>query len=166
MRATHAQKLAAARVFARHGTQQEAADAAGVSRQAVARWQKKPSFVEMVAGLTKPIAPVVPLEVAPRAEPPSRTLAPDWRQASATELAAGVPIAVRCVIGALDSDDPPTKAQLDTARWVIERMGIVAPEEVPAEEITTSDEMADALASECGVRLLELALERARGLAS
>ena len=161
MASTHAQKLEAARSIARGATQLEASRKAKVSRACVAKWVRAPWFIEMVAAYRAPpaTAQIVKLEVAP----PSTVYSPaslpaDWRQASAVQLAAGVPSAVRCIIGALESDDPPTKAQLDTARWVIERMGIAAPEEVPEDEITTVDDMVAEL-RQLEPRLLRLALE-------
>ena len=161
MAATHQQRIKAAMSLARGSTQLEASEAAKVSRATVAKWVKRPDFIALVAAYKSPAKPaaVIPLTIAPPVEVGTPASLPaDWRRASALQLAAGVPSAVSCITNALTTDDPPTKAQLDTARWVIERMGIVAPEEVAQDEIVTVDDMVAEL-RQLDPRLLRLALE-------
>ena len=150
--------MRAAKKLSEGGLQSEAAEAAGVTRQAVARWQRSPEFIAMVDAYGKPTPPTVALLPKPSRVRAPATLPEDWRRASALQLAAGVPLAVRCVVDALDSDDPPTKAQLDTARWLIERMAVAAPEEAAQDEITDAGTMAAELADAVPAQVLREAL--------
>lgn len=153
----------AAWVFARGGTWEEAARRAGVSQQSINRYRQDPRWGQILEDAKADVeaAPVVQLV------PPSRDTQPDslpanWRALSSLQLALCAQPAVRVIRDAMLGADV-TKAQLDTARWLVERLAIESPAEEPEEEITTWEDAARALAESADVRLLEAALRMAVG---
>lgn len=146
----------AARILARGGRANEAADSAGVSSQTISRWKRDPDFVAMISEESASGEVVVNLA------PPTgsvEALPSNWRQLASLQLASAVSPAIRIMTDALQGADV-SKAQLDTARWVVERMAIEAPAEQEAEEISSSEELIEALASELSERMIRAVLER------
>lgn len=153
----------AAWVFARGGTWAEAAERAGVSQQSVSRYRQDPRWDQILEDAKADVAdaPVV------RLVPPATSTQPDalpanWRKLSSLQLAMCAQPAVRVIRDAMTGADV-TKAQLDTARWLVERLAIESPAEEEPEEITTAEDAARALADAADPRLLRRALELAEG---
>ncbi len=150
----------AARLLGKGNTQSDVAELVGVTRQAVSSWMRRPDFRELVerAKLQRGKgAPVVQL-VTDSGQ--GVELPPNWRRLSSTQLALAALPAVGIITAAMRGANV-TRHQLDTARWLVERLAIEAPEEIAPDEITTSEDLIAALAESVDPRVLMAALERA-----
>ena len=153
----------AAWVFARGGTWAEAASRAGVSAQTLSRYRRSPEWPGILAEHEErgALSPETVVRLVPPDKDPDE-LPSNWRGLASLQLAMAAQPAARLLVDAMNGADV-SRAQLDTARWIVERMGIAAPEEAPPDELTTSDEVIDALANELDERILVAALARKRG---
>jgi hypothetical protein len=148
----------AAKLLGKGHTHADTASIIGVSRTAIYTWTKRPEFMELVDRARIKSASVVHLVT----EAADEELPADWRQRASETLATAAIPAVGIIMAAMRGADV-TRHQLDTARWLIERLAIEAPAAVAPDEITTSDDLVAALVESVDVRVLEAALERAAG---
>ena len=148
----------AARVLAFGGSYREAAEVGGVSAQTIQRWRKKPEFMTMIDELAT--AAHAPIRLATPGD--VEQLASNWREVASIQLAIAIGPAVRTIREALDGADK-SKAQLDSAWKLVERMAITAPQEVEQEELSNASETAMAIAEAVDPRILREALRLAEG---
>ena len=147
----------AAMLLAKGMSQSDVASILEVTRQTVSCWMKRDDFRQLVEreklkeGHGNVIALVPSMDEA---------LPPNWRELASESLAQAARPAVATIFAALQGEALP-KAQIDTARWLVERLGIEAPVVAPPDEITTSDDLVRALADTIDRRVLEAALEAA-----
>lgn len=147
----------AARLIARDVSQADVARMLDVTRAAVSRWCKLEPFRLLVEREKLKMGSGNVVALVPSMD---EALPADWREQSADALAHAARPAIATVTAALRGEPLP-KTQIDTARWLIERLGIEAPVVAAPDEITTSDDLVRALAETIDRRVLEAALEAA-----